>query len=325
MDDDRRYYPVFGMLEDEMVFVSDADRRVVFVSPSVTSVLGYTVEEFRALSNPDLIHPDDMGLAVEQAIALRSEPGRSYRVTMRLLRADGSFTWADIVGRNLLDDPEIAGVVQAIRDVSDRVALEDELRHRAAHDALTGLVNKAELEARLAEVLDAAALAGPGRPTGIGVLFFDVDRFKLVNDSLGHHVGDDLLQAIAGAVRRVIEPEDVAARFGGDELVVVRAGVGWTELVDLAERLRTEVAASVGDGTGLPAVTLSIGAALGGPGDVAADLLRDADAALYEAKRAGRDRVRRFDPSLRARAVAAHEREQSARRGAPGAARPSAG
>lgn len=314
-EDDQRYYAAFGMLEDEMVFISDADRRVVFVSPSVRTVLGYEVDDFLAMSNPELIHPDDLGLAAELAVSLRAEPGSSYRTTLRLRRADATWLWVDIVGRNLLHDPDIAGVVQAIRDVSDRKALEDELRRQASTDSLTALANRDELERRLRDLLGPGPDGADG-PAHVGVLFFDVDRFKLVNDSLGHHIGDAVLVAVAGALRSLCRPGDLAARFGGDELVLVAPGIGATDLIALGERLRGAVADAVARRSDLPTVTVSVGAAVAGADATPETVLRDADVALYEAKRAGRDRVRLFDAVMGAQVVAAHERQQAAHRAA---------
>ena len=180
----------------------------------------------------------------------------------------------------------IKGWVVNFREVTDRKRLEDELRHQARTDPLTGLLNRAAFSERLAA---ATASVDPAAPPA--VLFVDVDDFKGVNDSLGHAVGDDLLVAVAGRLTGDVRAEDVVARLGGDEFAVLLAEADDERLRDVAGRLLTSLRAPVVlSGTTL-SVTASVGGALGAPGDTAETLLHRADTAMYEAKRAGKDSV----------------------------------
>lgn len=171
------------------------------------------------------------------------------------------------------------------------------LEHRATHDHLTGLANR---ERFLAELGDALATA-ERHPGTVGVLFVDVDRFKVLNDSLGHAAGDALLCELAERAQRALGPSDLLARHGGDELTAMLRDVASAhDALERAERLR-RAARGVYDieGRRVPA-SVSVGLAIFGRGDCAEDLLRHADAALYRAKQAGRDRVELFDGHLRA-------------------------
>lgn len=285
--DDDTWYSALGHLVDEVVFVHREDRSIAFVSPSVHDVLGYTPAEFTALSTPDLIHPDDLPGAAKTAVWLRSEPGRSYRSELRVRHADRGWVWVEIVGRNLLHDPAVEGVVNTLRDVSERRAHQERLQHEAHHDPLTGLANRSPLLERLT-----SHLVGP-EAASTAVLLLDLDAFKQVNDEAGHAAGDRLLQVAAERLRGAVREQDLPARLGGDELAVICRGVDdEASLLDVATRVHHAVQGPVVHGEHRLDLLLSLGAARAAPQDTAEALLARADEALYAAKRAGGGAVR---------------------------------
>ena len=216
----------------------------------------------------------------------------------------------EIVATNLLGNPAVAGVVINARDVTERVEVAAQLEERAYHDELTGLPNRALLLDRLQDALHRAAR----HDRMVGVLFLDLDRFKVVNDSLGHGVGDDLLREAARRLERTIRPGDLVARLGGDEFVVVIADmVRTTDALAAAERVRTALARPVAFGTDTTVMSASVGIAVAHGSETPADLLRDADTAMYRAKEGGRDRAVMFGAHLRAQAVRRHSVEQELR------------
>ncbi|HVM09767.1 MAG TPA: EAL domain-containing protein [Acidimicrobiales bacterium] len=187
----------------------------------------------------------------------------------------------------------------ALNDARTVDALHSTLRdalHSATHDPLTGLPNRSILFEHLEEVLSARR-----GDDGIAVLFIDLDRFKAVNDSLGHDIGDRVLVAVARRLRSAVRPVDLVARLAGDEFVVVCSGLhGEVDAIGLADRISHEVSSPIA----LPGrdviVTASIGIAQTGDADLTADqLLRDADMAMYRAKERGSDRIEVFGGSLR--------------------------
>ena len=216
---------------------------------------------------------------------------------------------------HLDDDGHIERISSISRDISETKLFEDRLRHQATHDDLTGLPNRILLMDRLE-----MALARTARlETGVGVLFCDIDRFKVVNDSLGHSVGDELLKEVAERLTRSVRPGDTVARFGGDEFVLLCSDLtSPRDAVVLSERIQTAVRDPIAVSDAELVVTLSIGIAYDEHGVSQPNaLVRDADAAMYRAKARGRDRAEVFDDALRRRALDRLDTESGLRRAIP--------
>ena len=280
-----------------------------YVSPACEAITGYTAEEL--YGEPRLIFNLIEAMHVQM---MRSDGRASLRQAcdVEVKRKDGSRMWVEqrltlITG----DSGEIDAVEGIARDVTARKEAEHQLAHQALHDSLTGLPNRRLLIDRVEQAL-ARTERGSSR---VAVFLLDLDRFKLVNDSWGHSAGDRVLVAVADRLCRAVRGGDTVARFGGDEFVVVREGVGgaW-EAARFGERL---VKALAGD---LPIngedvfVSASLGISVGGPHDTAEALLRDADAAMYSAKEKGRGRVELFDADARMRAAGRLAAEGALRR-----------
>jgi diguanylate cyclase (GGDEF)-like protein/PAS domain S-box-containing protein len=198
-------------------------------------------------------------------------------------------------------DPQLLATVwdgtNQVGRVVERMRARDELSHRALHDSLTGLPNRALLLDRLAHSLHRRS----AEPCFVALIFIDLDNFKLINDVLGHEVGDKLLVAVARRLRRVIRPQDTAARFGGDEFIILCDGLaGEAAAVDLTERVLTALAEPIPiHGARGTVISASAGIAVATSSEaVPEDLLRDADAAMYRAKEAGRGRYQIFDSAM---------------------------
>ena len=206
----------------------------------------------------------------------------------------------------------VQALANVLGDMVDRQLTEDAIRHRALHDLLTGLPNRILFMDRLQQ---AAERLRRRSPAFTAVLALDLDRFKLVNDSLGHRVGDQLLAAAAPRLRQAVRSSDTVARFGGDEFGILLEDIGGErEAIEMAERIAGVFSRPfVLDGTE-HFVTTSIGIALAQGGEAAEDLLRDADAAMNRAKERGRDRWELFDEGLRGRAISRLRVENDLRR-----------
>jgi len=403
----------------DVALVHDAETNIVFVSPSVTELFDYQLEDVMGALGTDLVHPDDVA-AVEEAIAqVLSRPDGVERLTIRIKDGRGHWRWVEDTVTNCLSDPDIGGLVANLRDVTAEVQAQEELRRsearyraiaetaqegiavidpegrvlfanqklaeilgltleatyardartlfeaqldpdgqarhhwrtltgpesfeigyphpdgarhllsissaplplpesgdvgslamvsdvtearraerelrrQALHDALTDLPNRALLSDRLDMAVKRRERTGAG---AVALLFLDLDQFKLINDSRGHDVGDELLVEIGSRLQQAIRPGDTVARFGGDEFAVLCENVDEREARQVAERLRAALGEPVQLRGHRVYVDASIGIALSPPHDAEA-LLRFADTAMYRAKSEGRGRIRVFDSTL---------------------------
>ena len=222
--------------------------------------------------------------------------GGTVEFEATLLHADGQHRKATVVVANLVGGAAVDGIVATFRDVTEQRNLERQLSHRAFHDELTGLANRALFLDRMDHALRVA------RPEAdpVVVLFVDLDDFKSVNDALGHAVGDQLLKTVADRIRRAAGTGDTAARLGGDEFAILLEDRGGIDrAIDVAERLLDSLRDPVSIAGYDVAVLASVGVAVASPGMSTTSLLRDADIAMYEAKRAGKGQIRIFDPAMR--------------------------
>jgi diguanylate cyclase (GGDEF)-like protein/PAS domain S-box-containing protein len=278
----------------ELIIVVDPDTTVHYVTESARPLLGYTPGDILGKRLLELAHPDDV--AHLEKVAASAPSGHVFEC--RLWSRAGAWVFMEWSHGVRPDGP---GCILTGRDVSERKTLEQELRHQAFHDALTGLANRALFEDRLAH-----AIAGlRRRGSGLSVLFVDLDDFKTVNDSLGHSTGDELLRSVAERLRYNLRGSDTAARLGGDEFGVLLDGASDIEAASEAARrlLNALEPPFTIDGRQL-SVSASVGIALAGTGaETMEELMRNADLAMYEAKRRGGAQWRVFEDSMHAVAL----------------------
>jgi diguanylate cyclase (GGDEF)-like protein/PAS domain S-box-containing protein len=276
----------------DVIIVTRTDATVRFVSPSATRVFGYDPAAMVRQSLTDLLHPEDRERAIVFFRDATQTPGVTGPVEWRFRQPDGSWLNAEILATNLLHDSTVKGIVLNTRDVSERRRLEEQLIHQAFHDPLTGLANRALFRDRVSHALALAQRRG----SPVTVLFLDLDDFKTVNDSLGHAEGDRLLIAAAERFLACARSADTVARLGGDEFAILIEGADGRE--GLPERLSAAMSHPFSLSGNQVRVTASIGVASANANDTADDLLRNADMAMYAAKRRGKGRAATYESKM---------------------------
>ena len=265
----------------------------VYTSPQIESMLGYSVSEW--VENPDLfvelLHPEDRErvLAAHQRTHATGEP---LQVEYRLHTRDGRAVWVQDEARVVSDagEPVLQGY---LLDVTARREAEEQLRHQAFHDALTGLANRALFTNRVEHAL---VLRSQQARREVAVLFLDLDDFKAVNDTLGHAAGDTLLRGVGVRLRDALSERYTVARLGGDEFaILIEDLAGPSTAVDTAERVVTALQAPFEVEEREVFVTASVGIAVGSSAD---ELLRSADVAMYRAKASGKAQYVMYAPRM---------------------------
>ncbi|HLX73794.1 MAG TPA: EAL domain-containing protein [Terriglobales bacterium] len=304
----------------DMIALVDSNGRRLYNSPAYQKVLGYSAQELQQTSGLEQIHPDDRPRVLEAAEKARLT-GRGQPVEYRIRHKDGSWRILESTAsaiRNAKGETEKLVIVN--RDITERKRAEQMLVHNAFHDGLTDLPNRALFLDRLQHVVN---LAKRHPSYKFAVLFIDVDEFKLYNDSLGHTAGDQLLiqigQRLTNSLRRedtvsrsaaqlqseAAEQDDTLARLGGDEFTILLYDIrDASDAIRVAERITAKLAAPFTIKDQEIVISVSIGIALSTtPHSGAEELLRDADIAMYRAKRAGKARCEVFDTAMHAGAV----------------------
>ncbi|MEA3056839.1 MAG: hypothetical protein QOD30_2271, partial [Actinomycetota bacterium] len=259
----------------DTVLLLDAAFRVTYTSPGIARIGDIGVKGVEAASLLDFVHPDDVDATTRALGAVAEGSGHSATVRVRLVN-DGIVAVVDATLTNLLDEPSVMGYMLSLRDVTDENALQTRLLRRAEHDELTGLLNRRALVDRLVERIASG--------TESTVLLLDLDEFKGVNDSLGHTVGDRLLVAVGARLESCLRSGDVLARLGGDEFAFTVDG-GPDVGLSLARRIDEALQLPFAIDLWQLRCRASIGIAV--VGHDAIEALRDADLAMYEAKRNG--------------------------------------
>jgi diguanylate cyclase (GGDEF)-like protein/PAS domain S-box-containing protein len=290
----------------EGIFGLDPHGNVTFVNPAASDMTGWSTQDLLGRPMHNLVHhtkPDGTPYPSEECpIYAAFTTGTTHsRDDEVFWKKNGTSFPVEYTSTPIFEDGEVAGAVVTFRDITERNALKEQLHHQAFHDLLTGLPNRALFMDRLEHALTRANRRG----RKVAVLFADLDNFKVINDSLGHKVGDQLLIAVAERLKTYLRAEDTAARLGGDEFTILLediASVG--EVVQIAERIAEILQPPIALEEQEVFATVSTGIALNiRTQEQPTDLLRHADLAMYRAKRRGKARYEVFEPNMDAKAV----------------------
>ena len=276
----------------DLVLVLDADGVVTDTSLSVAHALGVDTAAIVGMDVLAIAVPADRARLAATLDQVRARPHASVTAEFRLAAVNDESRWLEAVLANQLEDPAVNGLVLNARDVSERRLLEDELRHQALHDPLTGLPNRVLFHDRLVHAITRLGRR-PGRPA---VLFVDLDDFKIINDTEGHDRGDLVLATVAERLVSCVRSGDTVARFGGDEFAVLLDDFDSEhEPETVATRIRDALSQPVDLADHHVFVRASIGLA-GWDDSTAEELLRQADVAMYQAKTQTKGTWCRYDP-----------------------------
>jgi diguanylate cyclase (GGDEF)-like protein/PAS domain S-box-containing protein len=267
------------------VVMTDDQARIIFANSAFTDVTGYSLEELKG-KTPALLRSGQHDDAFYAKLRASLTSGTDFRATFINRRRDGSLYHAEQSISPIPDrDGRITHYVSVSKDISERVDMEQALRHAATRDTLTGLYNRRHGD----HLLDMGYRKTLANGTDLSLFVCDIDHFKRVNDRFGHPAGDRVLGAVARILQQAVRASDAVIRWGGEEFVILLDDCPQAPAIELGQRIRTRVSAHHDAEVGQ--ITLSLGLATREAGETMDRLIARADAALYEAKRAGRNRL----------------------------------
>jgi diguanylate cyclase (GGDEF)-like protein/PAS domain S-box-containing protein len=284
----------------DLITVIDESSTIIYQSPSIEAVLGYTAEEVTGRQFSRLLHPSEQGrlpicLADGSWATAAGEPMECV-----LAAPDGSPRNFEVLLNDLRGDEHVRGIVLNGRDVSERKAFEEQLTHQAFHDSITHLANRALFNERVRH----AVARSRREPMGLAAIFVDLDDFKTINDSLGHACGDEVLLEVAKRITLAVRSGDTPARFGGDEFAILLEDVSDVQFAaDTAQRVLDSLSAPLEIAHKTLSIRASVGISIAEAGVVidADELIRNADSAMYIAKSDGKGGYRVFEPAMHQR------------------------
>ncbi len=283
------------------------------VNHALCQILGYTEDEFLTMDFQSMIAPEDLGETLIKINDLIKNKYLNCQLEQRYLHKNGEVVWVLWSVSTTDSKNEQSNLIFQILNITSRKSAEEKLQHDATHDVLTGLPNRKYF---MSELVDALEKMQTETFYNVSVLFIDLDRFKIVNDSLGHHIGDELLVGIADRLRDCVRPTDMVARLGGDEFtILVEGGYNPAEVITIAERIQAKFAIPFDLSGHKVYSSASIGILHASEKHLAAeDMMRDADTAMYQAKRAGKARHEVFDEDMHTEAKETLQIETELRR-----------
>jgi len=283
----------------DVISIVGTDGCITYQSSSVEQVFGYSSGELIGQTLASWVHPDDVGALLSSLSPESGKMDSNQLVQVRMRHRDGSWRHAESPVKVMFDDAVVNGLVLNTRDVTERVALEAELRRLAWHDSLTGLANRAQFVHRLNTAIERRS---PDHvPLAVG--FLDLDDFKSINDTLGHGAGDTLLCEVGQRLEGCVRPGDTVARFGGDEFALLLDSAGQEVAERIAQKIVLEFQQPFTILDHQLHSPVSVGIAIASEEDSPEDLLAEADTAMYSAKSRGKSRYEVFEPHMRDRVI----------------------
>ena len=276
-----KYYRTLVENSYDCILMYNEKGEITYISPSVTRVTGYLEEDLLGKTLADFIYEDDRQDATLNLRYVAENPGASSVVERRIRHKSGNILWIESRLANHLDDPDIQGVTINFHVITDRKEAEEEIYRLANYDTLTGLANRHLLQSCLLRDIESCAT----KNSKLAFMYVDLDRFKQINDTLGHSTGDELLISVTNFMKQCLRHGDTLARVGGDEFAIVLPNIDEKEAETIAERLLRNLKSPIKAGAHRVQTGASIGISMfPSHSDNAEDLFRFADMAMYSAK-----------------------------------------
>jgi len=314
---ERRFHSAFTHAAIGMA-LTDGDGRILQVNRALCVLLGHDEPDLVGRRLEEFVDFTDADRLADQLAAIGTQRMKSFALEVRCLHRHGNEVFASLAA-GFFDGVDAGSplLIFQVQDITARRLAEDRLQHIAYHDPLTDLANRTRFNECLQQAIDRSRICGD---YNFAVLFLDFDRFKVINDSLGHRTGDEFLVAVAGRIRDHLRPSDVVARLGGDEFAILTEGMDLARnAVALAERLQRVLRMPVLVGRNEISTSASIGITFSGFGYTRPDeVLRDADIAMYKAKARGKAQYALFDAGLHAQVAEQLHLESDLRRAIDG-------
>ena len=271
----RHFLTVSEYVKDLVVKV-DMEGNLLYVSPSHKSVLGYDIDDVYRRKNIFFIHPDDI-ILVEEANRALAEKGEGRRLEIRFRHADGHYIWVETLPTLIFNErQEPVALVVCSRDITDRKQMEEQLRYYSLYDVLTGIYNRNYFEHEMLRLQNS-------RSKPVGVILCDIDGLKIINDCLGHDMGDRMLRTAADLLKSCFRQEDIIARIGGDEFAVLLPNCS-TEILQQAVRRIREAVDGHNRRRDALYLSMSVGSAMGEETTDVKDTFKLADNDMYREK-----------------------------------------
>ncbi len=280
----------------DVISLVDDQGRTLYTSPSVKRVLGYEPNEYQNQGGFEFVHPADLSYVTQEFDNLLAKPGEGAMVEMRVRHSDGSWRWIETVSTNLLNDKYIHAIVVNFRDITERKMAEEKSKYQFYHDSLTDLPNRNFFTEKLQELV----ISEDNKL--FGVIIIDLDRFKMINESLGHAIGDRMIQEVSLRLASCLEEKDVLARLGGDEYgIILPSIIREEEIGQTCYRILEALKPAFRFESHELYITPSIGISVFPyDGKDVSSLLKNSDSALYRAKELGRNNFQYYSPSMNA-------------------------
>ncbi|MCP8615773.1 GGDEF domain-containing phosphodiesterase [Salirhabdus salicampi] len=288
-------YRIIAENTSDIIIVLNEDCAITFISPSYQQLLGFDPEDLIGKTDLHFVHPEDVDMLQEKIYEVKQDE-KPISTLFRGQTSEGEYVWLDTNLTPVLKEQKLQSIIIVSRDITERKQLEEELSHMAYHDLLTGLANRRKFEDSMKEAIFEARNQG----SHAALIYFDIDRFKIINDTLGHDIGDLLLQHVGARLKNVVRQNDLLIRMGGDEFALILSTVEDYSIVHLlAERIiKVFQEPFYVEGKEIN-VTTSVGISyFPEHGEDINSLLQAADHAMYTAKEKGKNQYHVYMPEL---------------------------